>query len=94
MGLIEASSGMLSIVTPLYQSEVSPARERGRMVGAHGILVVTGYVSSHSKRLAAIMTDIVQAFAAWTGYGCYFESNPEVQWRLCLSLQGTVLHPL
>ncbi|KAL2858501.1 putative sugar transporter [Aspergillus pseudoustus] len=63
--------GMLSIVTPLYQSEVSPARERGRMVGAHGILIVTGY-----------------AFAAWTGYGCYFESNPEVQWRLCLSLQA------
>ncbi|KAL2785970.1 general substrate transporter [Aspergillus keveii] len=63
--------GMLSIVTPLYQSEVSPARERGRMVGAHGILVVTGY-----------------ACAAWTGYGCYFEANPEVQWRLCLSLQA------
>lgn len=41
------SCGMLSIVTPLYQSEVSPARERGRMVGAHGILVVTGYVGTH-----------------------------------------------
>ncbi|RAH70428.1 putative sugar transporter [Aspergillus aculeatinus CBS 121060] len=63
--------GMFSIATPLYQSEISPAHQRGKMVGSHGILVVTGY-----------------AFAAWTGYGCYFETHLEAQWRLCLSLQA------
>ncbi|RAH79953.1 MFS general substrate transporter [Aspergillus japonicus CBS 114.51] len=40
--------GMFSIVTPLYQSEISPAHQRGKMVGSHGILVVTGYVSVHA----------------------------------------------
>lgn len=25
--------------------------------------------------------------ASWTGFGCYFEKNPAIQWRLCLALQ-------
>ncbi|KAI1034203.1 hypothetical protein LB503_012432 [Fusarium chuoi] len=25
-------------------------------------------------------------FAAWTGLGCYFATNPQLQWRLCLAL--------
>ncbi|KEF52756.1 uncharacterized protein A1O9_11173 [Exophiala aquamarina CBS 119918] len=25
--------------------------------------------------------------AGWTGLGCYFEPNPQIQWRLCLALQ-------
>ncbi|KAG5744565.1 hypothetical protein H9Q70_012740 [Fusarium xylarioides] len=25
-------------------------------------------------------------FAAWTGLGCYFATNPQMQWRLCLAL--------
>ncbi|KAF5986411.1 sugar transporter [Fusarium bulbicola] len=29
-------------------------------------------------------------FAAWTGLGCYFATNPQMQWRLCLALPG---HP-
>ncbi|RFU33599.1 hypothetical protein B7463_g2768, partial [Scytalidium lignicola] len=32
------------------------------------------------------------SIASWTGYGCFFASNPDVQWRLCLSLQ--VVAPL
>lgn len=27
------------------------------------------------------------ALAGWAGLGCYFESNPQIQWRLCLALQ-------
>lgn len=37
--------GMMDVSVPIYQSEVSPARSRGRMVGSHGFLVVVGYVS-------------------------------------------------
>lgn len=29
----------------------------------------------------------LQAMAGWTGYGCYYEKNPDIQWRLCLTLQ-------
>ncbi|KAJ5587147.1 uncharacterized protein N7459_002912 [Penicillium hispanicum] len=69
-------SSMINTLIPLYQSEVSPPSSRGRMVGSHGFLIVTGY--AHSAR---------KAFAAWTGLGCYFEQNPQIQWRLCLALQ-------
>jgi len=64
------ASGMINSTVPLYQSEVAPARTRGRMVGAHGFLLVTGY-----------------AMAGWSGYGCYFGKNPQVQWRLLFALQ-------
>lgn len=37
--------GMMDVSVPIYQSEVSPANARGRMVGSHGFLVVVGYVS-------------------------------------------------
>ncbi|QKX58701.1 uncharacterized protein TRUGW13939_05828 [Talaromyces rugulosus] len=63
-------SGMINVIVPLYQSEVSPPKMRGRMVGSHGFLIVVGY-----------------ALAAWTGLGCYYENNPQIQWRLCLALQ-------
>jgi len=36
--------GMMDVSVPIYQSEISPARSRGRMVGSHGFLVVVGYV--------------------------------------------------
>lgn len=36
--------GMMDVAVPIYQSEVAPAKIRGRMVGTHGFLVVTGYV--------------------------------------------------
>jgi len=35
--------GMLDTSIPVFQSEISPAHQRGRMVGAHGVLVVIGY---------------------------------------------------
>jgi MFS family permease len=41
-----ASSGMIDTICPLYQSEVSPAHARGRMVGMHAFFLVLGYVSS------------------------------------------------
>ena len=63
-------AGMMNVIAPLYQSEVSPPKMRGKMVGLHGFLLVCGY-----------------AVAAWTGLGCYYEKNQDVQWRLCLCLQ-------
>ncbi|KAJ5743398.1 hypothetical protein N7533_010500 [Penicillium manginii] len=62
--------GFMVSLVPIYQSEISPAEARGRMVGSHGFLIVTGY-----------------AFAAWTGYGCYFSPSPAFQWRFELSAQ-------
>lgn len=40
--------GMMQVSVPIYQSELSPAKQRGRMVGGHGILIVCGYVSLFS----------------------------------------------
>lgn len=37
--------GMVNVITPLYQSEISPAHLRGRMVGTHGFILCVGYVS-------------------------------------------------
>ncbi|KAH7145391.1 general substrate transporter [Dactylonectria estremocensis] len=62
--------GMMDVAVPIYQSEISPAKVRGRMVGSHGFLVVVGY-----------------ALAGWAGYGCFFITNPALQWRLCLAFQ-------
>ncbi|KAH7252798.1 general substrate transporter [Fusarium tricinctum] len=33
-----------------------------------------------------------QAMAGWVGYGCFFITNPALQWRLCLAIQ--ILAPL
>jgi MFS family permease len=35
--------GMCVVITPLYQSEVSPAHSRGRLVGSHGFVLCIGY---------------------------------------------------
>ncbi|KAF2679245.1 general substrate transporter [Lentithecium fluviatile CBS 122367] len=35
--------GMVNVITPLYQSEISPAASRGRMVGSHGFILCVGY---------------------------------------------------
>ncbi|KAI8712213.1 MFS domain-containing protein [Fusarium sp. LHS14.1] len=35
--------GMIDVAVPIYQSEISPAKVRGRMVGSHDFLVVVGY---------------------------------------------------
>lgn len=37
--------GMVDVSVPIYQSEISPPKVRGRMVGSHGFLIVSGYVS-------------------------------------------------
>jgi MFS family permease len=63
-------AGMANCSIPLYQSEVAPPSQRGRMVGLHGTALAGGY-----------------ALAGWSGYGCYFETNPNIQWRLLLCLQ-------
>ncbi|OCT46100.1 hypothetical protein CLCR_00414 [Cladophialophora carrionii] len=67
--------GMVNVITPLYQSEVSPAHSRGRMVGSHGFVLCVGYLM------------LEQGLAGWTGYGCYFLKSQVAQWRLCLALQ-------
>ncbi|KAM0713409.1 hypothetical protein Q7P37_010371 [Cladosporium fusiforme] len=35
--------GMVDVSVPIYQSEISPPKVRGRMVGSHGFLIVSGY---------------------------------------------------
>ncbi|KAH7230050.1 uncharacterized protein BKA55DRAFT_696611 [Fusarium redolens] len=67
--------GMTDTICPLYQSEISPAHGRGRMVGMHAVFLASGY-----------------ADASWVGLGCYFEDNPDIQWRLCIAFQ--ILAPL
>ncbi|KAL1869405.1 hypothetical protein Daus18300_005617 [Diaporthe australafricana] len=68
--LMGVGVGMVNAITPLYQSEISPAHLRGRMVGTHGFILCVGY-----------------ALAGWTGFGCFYLSSPDAQWRLCLALQ-------
>ncbi|KAF4495330.1 sugar transporter [Fusarium agapanthi] len=84
-------SGMMNVIIPLYQSEVAPPHIRGRMVGAHGFCLVLGYVSFSTSPVSNlfVMTNSIfylQNFATWTGLGCYFATNPQMQWRLCLAL--------
>ncbi len=43
--LMGFGAGMVNVITPLFQSEVSPAKTRGRMVGSHGFILCVGYVS-------------------------------------------------
>lgn len=43
--LTGVGSGMMNVLVPMYQSEISSPGERGRMVGTHGFLLVSGYVS-------------------------------------------------
>lgn len=38
--------GMMLVMIPLYQSEISPPHSRGLMVGIHGICITVGYCSS------------------------------------------------
>lgn len=59
------SVGMMQVTVPIYQSELSPAVQRGRMVGAHGILVVCGYVRRSSISIAEYSTDQ----SSGVGYG-------------------------
>ncbi|CAK7207156.1 hypothetical protein SEUCBS139899_009964 [Sporothrix eucalyptigena] len=35
--------GMINTLIPLYQSEISPPSQRGRLVGLHGAILVAGY---------------------------------------------------
>jgi MFS family permease len=44
--------GLIVTLVPVYQSEISPAEVRGRMVGSHGFLIVTGYVRALKHILA------------------------------------------
>ncbi|OIW34944.1 sugar porter family MFS transporter [Coniochaeta ligniaria NRRL 30616] len=75
MFLVGRTLQVIDTICPLYQSEVSPAHARGRMVGMHAFFLVLGYAGS-----------------SWIGLGCYFATNPNVQWRLCLAFQ--ILAPL
>lgn len=81
--------GLIVTLVPIYQSEISPAEVRGRMVGSHGFLIVTGYVGAIPPSILrhANIYDS-QAISAWTGYGCYFSNSPAFQWRFELSVQA------
>jgi nitrate/nitrite transporter NarK len=46
--------GMVNVITPLYQSEVSPAKSRGRLVGSHGFILCVGYVCEDSKKVSGV----------------------------------------
>ncbi|KAG0649889.1 High-affinity glucose transporter [Hyphodiscus hymeniophilus] len=38
--------GMMLVLIPLYQTEISPPKSRGMMVGIHGVCITVGYCSS------------------------------------------------
>ena len=42
--------GLINSIIPVYLSEISPASQRGRLVGIHGILIVVGYVSTTQRK--------------------------------------------
>ncbi|KAF2641975.1 MFS transporter [Massarina eburnea CBS 473.64] len=41
--LVGVGVGMVNVITPVYQSKISPAASRGRMVGSHGFILCVGY---------------------------------------------------
>lgn len=45
--------GLMVTLVPIYQSEISPAESRGRVVGSHGFLIVTGYVCHDLPRMSS-----------------------------------------
>ena len=59
------SVGMIDVIVPIYQSEVSPAQNRGRMVGTHGFLVVCGYVGTLHCGSCGRKTDFPSSGWSW-----------------------------
>lgn len=41
------SVAWINCIVPTYQSEISPASQRGLLVGTHGFIICIGYVSSN-----------------------------------------------
>lgn len=37
--------GWINCTVPLYMSEIAPAKQRGRLVGTHGLIICSAYVS-------------------------------------------------
>lgn len=81
--------GMIDVAVPIYQSEISPAKVRGRMVGSHGFLVVVGYVSCYMPVLVEkdALTNVSPGYGwmGWLRLFLYSRSCPPMAPLPCLS---------
>ncbi|KAK7696908.1 hypothetical protein SLS64_014074 [Diaporthe eres] len=63
--LMGVGVGMVNVITPLYQSEISPAHLRGRMVGTHGFILCVGYTKKVSKFCEICTACLVSRMIFW-----------------------------
>ncbi|EXJ74621.1 uncharacterized protein A1O5_02918 [Cladophialophora psammophila CBS 110553] len=68
--------GMINCAIPTYISEISPAAQRGLVVGSHGFIICCSYTLMDTY-----------AMAGWAEFGIYYANNPTIQWRLLVALQ-------
>ena len=72
-------AGILAIVVPIYQAEVSAAKNRGAMMCVTGIMYALGYAfvglalgkRPRSRRNTANLAEYVYQ-AGWIGYACAY----------------------
>ncbi|CAE7226471.1 unnamed protein product [Rhizoctonia solani] len=66
--------GCLSMIVPLYQSEISPPKMRGFLTGMTQFMIGMGFLVANCK------------CRHWVGYGCQY-LNTDAQWRVPLAIQ-------
>ena len=66
-GVAGIGSGILSVVVPIYQSEVAPAESRGALMGLTGIMYALGYTLAGFIGYACAHMSAASSFAtlAW-----------------------------
>jgi MFS family permease len=80
--------GMILVLIPLYQSEVSPPHSRGLMVGIHGVCITVGYCSSSCKVHKKGSFTMGFNSRVGVGYAFYFVNANGAQWRIPLAIQA------
>jgi MFS family permease len=79
------SIGVLSMIVPMYQAEISPPHARGLLSGWTQ-LMIGEYLERQSLGTGADVSGWGFFVANWVGYGCGF-LNSDAQWRIPLAIQ-------
>ncbi|KAL4878001.1 hypothetical protein BJY04DRAFT_221575 [Aspergillus karnatakaensis] len=56
------TAGMINATIPVYQSKISPAGNRGRMVSTHGIFLVSGYSLGYREYILSLEYQIAHIY--------------------------------
>jgi len=74
------SIGVLSMIVPVYQAEISPPHARGLLSGWTQLMIVWGFF------IANWFVHVYSFANIRVGYGCQFIAN-DGQWRVPLAIQ-------